>query len=92
MGKRTKNLLNRTQYERIKKMDHHSMNIWAGAFYAQAYEDGKRSVPESFQITEEFLRDALGAVKGIGVKRTEEAVTKIMLLVRNEEGIRDATR
>ncbi len=43
MGKIKGFILNRKQYDRIRKMDHCQMTLWAESVYKSGYADGKES-------------------------------------------------
>ncbi len=36
-------ILNRKQYDRIRKMDHCQMTLWAESLYKSGYEDGQKA-------------------------------------------------
>lgn len=66
MGKIKGFMLNRKQYDRIRKMDHCQMTLWAESLYKSGYADGQKAA-EGLTVSE--IRDILLAVKGIGEKR-----------------------
>lgn len=68
MGKVKGFMLNRKQYQNIRKMDHCQMTLWAEALYKNAFRDGRESAEG---LTSEEIREVLLNVKGIGEKRVE---------------------
>lgn len=68
MGKIKGFLLNRKQYEKIKRMDHCQMTLWAESIYKSGFKDGEESVKD---LSESRLRDILLTVKGIGEKKAD---------------------
>lgn len=61
-------VINRKQYQNIKKMDHNQMNLYLQEIYKNGYAEGVKSVP-GIDITE--IKKALLSVKGLGEKRVE---------------------
>lgn len=61
-------VINRKQYQNIKKMDHNQMNLYIQSIYKSGYAEGVKSVP-GIDITE--IKKALLSVKGLGEKRVE---------------------
>ena len=43
MGKIKGFILNRRQYDKIRKMDHCQMTMWAESVYKSGYKDGKET-------------------------------------------------
>ena len=74
MGKVKSFLLNRKQYDRIRKMDHCQMTLWAESVYKSGYKDGKEAAEG---LTASEIRDVLLAVKGLGEKRVNTVVTAL---------------
>lgn len=72
-------LLNRKQYDRIRRMDHCQMTLWAESVYKSGFADGKKSAEE---LTADEVREVVLGVKGIGEKR---AVTIVDALVAKME-------
>lgn len=68
MGKVKGFTLNRKQYDRIRKMDHCQMTMWAESVYKSGYKDGKEAA-EADSLTIEQVRECLLNLKGFGEKR-----------------------
>lgn len=68
MGKVKGFILNRKQYDRIKKMDRCTMTLWAESVYKSGYMDGKAAA-EAGSLTIDQVRECLLALKGFGEKR-----------------------
>lgn len=68
MGKIKGFVLNRKQYDRIRKMDHCQMTLWTETVYKSGYRDGQEAEREGL-LTIEQVRDCLLKIKGIGEKR-----------------------
>lgn len=66
--------INRKEYLKIKKMDHHQMTLWAESMYKSGFEDGQVSVP-SLDIS--LIKKALLSVKGIGEKKAADIIIAI---------------
>ena len=66
MGKIKGFLLNRKQYERIRRMDHCQMTLWAESIYKSGYSDGQNAAKG---LTATEIRGVLMTVKGLGEKR-----------------------
>ena len=60
--------LNRKEYLKIKKMDHHQMSLWAESMYKSGFEDGQKATDKS-TLTFEDVHEALARIKGLGEKR-----------------------
>lgn len=74
MGKIKGFMLNRKQYQQIRKMDHCQMTLWAESVYKSGYADGRKSAEG---LTSEEIREVLAGVKGIGEKRIEDIVAAL---------------
>ena len=61
-------VINRKEYQNIRKMDHNQMNLYIQSIYKSGYAEGVRSVP-GIDIAE--IKKALLSVKGLGEKRVE---------------------
>lgn len=68
MGKIKGFILNRKQYDKIRKMDHCQMTMWAESVYKSGYKDGKETA-EADSLTIDQVRECLLALKGFGEKR-----------------------
>lgn len=64
-------MLNRKQYERIRRMDHCQMTLYIESLYKMAYEDGHKAA-EGLNSTE--IREVLLGIKGIGEKKVDAIV------------------
>ena len=61
-------VINRKEYEKIKKKDHNQMNVYLQEIYKNGYMDGAKSVP-GIDIAE--IKKTLLSVKGLGEKRVD---------------------
>lgn len=68
MGKIKGFILNRKQYDRIRKMDHCQMTLWAESVYKSGYADSKEAADG---LTAPEIREVLLQVKGIGEKKVD---------------------
>ncbi len=68
MGKIKGFILNRKQYDRIRRMDHCQMTLWAESVYKSGYTDGKEAASG---LTAPEIREVLLQVKGIGEKKVD---------------------
>lgn len=82
MGKTKGFILNRKQYQNIRRMDHCQMTLWAESVYKSGYKDGQEETPG---LTSQEIRDALQPVKGIGEKRMD-AIVEALSLALEEKG------
>lgn len=64
-------VINRKQYQNIKKMDHNQMNLYIQSIYKSGFEDGKAAVPG---VDMQKVSDILKSIKGIGEKRAVDIV------------------
>ena len=64
-------ILNRKDYNRIRKMDHCQMTLWAESIYKSGFKDGADAVKEK-ALDVEQVRSVLLATKGFGVKRVAD--------------------
>ena len=55
MGKIKGFILNRKQYDKIRKMDHCQMTMWAESVYKSGYKDGKETA-EADSLTKDAAR------------------------------------
>lgn len=74
MGKSKGFLLNRKQYDRIRKMDHCQMTLWAESVYKSGYQDGKEATEG---LTTPEIREVLLTVKGLGEKRVNAIIAAL---------------
>lgn len=64
-------VINRKEYERIKRFDHNQMNNYVKSIYKSGFDDGKAAVPG---IDIQYIADIVKSVKGVGEKRAAEIV------------------
>lgn len=62
-------VINRKEYQGIKKKDHNQMNLYIQSIYKSGYTDGVKSVP-GIDITE--IKKVLLNIKGLGAKRVAD--------------------
>ena len=68
-------LLNRKQYDRIRKMDHCQMTLWAESLYKSGFADGKKAAEG---LTADEVREVVLGLKGIGEKRAATIVNALI--------------
>ena len=61
-------VINRKEYQNIRKMDHNQMNLYSQEIYKNGYTDGVKSVP-GIDISK--INEILLGIKGFGTKRVE---------------------
>lgn len=61
-------VINRKEYQAIKKKDHNQMNLYLQEIYKNGYMDGVKAVP-GIDIAE--IKKTLLSIKGLGEKRVE---------------------
>lgn len=61
-------VINRKEYQNIRKMDHNQMNAYIQEIYRNGYTDGVKSVP-GIDISK--IGEILLGIKGLGTKRVE---------------------
>ena len=62
-------VINRKQYQSIRKMDHDQMNLYIQSIYKSGYTDGVKSVP-GIDISK--INEILLGIKGLGAKRVAD--------------------
>mgnify|MGYP000411256617 CR=1 FL=1 len=67
-------VINRKEYQNIKKKDHNQMNLYLQSIYKSGYTDGVKSVP-GIDISK--ISGILLGVKGLGAKRVECVITAL---------------
>ena len=68
-------VVNRKEYQNVKKMDHNQMNLYIQSIYKSAYMDGFKAGTESVPgIDMQQVSDILKSIKGIGEKRAVDIV------------------
>lgn len=71
MGKIKGFILNRKQYDRIRRMDHCQMTLWAESVYKSGFKDGKEATSG---LSSQEIRHALLPINGIGNKKIDVIV------------------
>lgn len=61
-------MLNRKQYQNIRRMDHATLSSWVASVYQSGFKDGEDEANKN-SLTIEQVRDALLGLKGFGEKR-----------------------
>ena len=61
-------MLNRKDYNRIRRMDHCQLSLWVESVYKSGFEDGTNAVNEA-TLTVEQVKDTIVSIKGVGEKR-----------------------
>lgn len=61
-------VINRKEYQNIRKMDHNQMNLYIQSIYKSGYAEGVKSVP-GIDISK--IAEILIGIKGLGAKRVE---------------------
>ncbi len=61
-------VINRKEYQNIRKMDHNQMNLYLQEIYKSGYAEGVKSVP-GIDISK--IGEILLGIKGLGTKRVE---------------------
>lgn len=65
-------VVNRKEYQNVKKMDHNQMNLYIQSIYKSAYMDGFKAGTESVPgIDISKIGGILLGIKGLGAKRVE---------------------
>ena len=65
-------VINRKEYQAIKKKDHNQMNVYLQNIYKNAYMDGFKAGTESVPgIDISKIGEILLGIKGLGAKRVE---------------------
>ena len=67
-------VINRKEYQNIRKMDHNQMNLYLQEIYKNGYTDGVKSVP-GIDISK--ISEILIGIKGLGAKRVEARVATL---------------
>nr|DAS01789.1 MAG TPA: putative DNA-3-methyladenine glycosylase 2 [Caudoviricetes sp.] len=75
-------VINRKEYQNIRKMDHNQMNAYLQEIYKNGYTDGVKSVP-GIDIAE--VRKTLLSVKGLGEKRVEAVLAALEKEMKSEK-------
>lgn len=78
-------VLNRKEYQNVKKMDHNQMNLYIQSIYKTAYMDGFKDGTESvpgIDIAE--IKKVLLSIKGLGAKRVADILEALEKEFENE--------
>lgn len=78
-------VINRKEYQDIKKKDHNQMNVYLQNIYKNAYMDGFKAGTESvpgIDIAE--IQKVLLSIKGLGVKRVASILEALEKEFENE--------
>ena len=67
-------VINRKEYQSIRKMDHNQMNLYLQEIYKNGYTDGVKSVP-GIDIAE--IKKVLLSIKGLGEKRVADILAAL---------------
>lgn len=79
-------VINRKEYQNIKKKDHNQMNVYLQNIYKNAYMDGFKAGTESvpgIDITE--IKKILLSVKSLGEKRVEAVLAALEKEMKSEK-------
>ena len=74
-------VINRKEYQGIKKKDHNQMNLYIQSIYKSGYTDEVKSVP-GIDISK--ISEILLGIKGLGAKRVECIVATLEKEFENE--------
>ena len=83
MGKIKGFILNRKQYERIRKMDHCQMTLWAESIYKSGHADGMEAASG---LTSPEIREVLLGLKGIGEKKVDAITAALDEAMERKQG------
>ena len=77
MSKKGRNLvLNRKDYERIRRMDYCQMTLWVESVYKSGFKDGKAAASKG-ALTIGQVREILIGVNGFGEKRVSAVCSEL---------------
>ena len=80
-------MLNRKQYDKIRKMDHGQMQDYFGGVYALGYEAGVKAASEKREVPELVgLEDELLSIRGIGSAKARLICEKIREFLERKAG------
>lgn len=85
MAKNRAELINRKEYDRIRKMDHSQMSEFIAGIYKKGYTAGKK---DAEGLSESEVMQAILQVKGIGEKKVNDIV---QALTKAQEEMRTLT-
>ena len=75
-------VINRKEYQAIKKKDHNQMNLYLQEIYKNGYMDGVKSVP-GIDIVE--IKNVLLSIKGLGEKRVADILEVLEKEMKSEK-------
>lgn len=75
MAKNKTELINRKEYDRIRKMDHGQMSGFVEGVYQKGYAAGKK---DAEGLSETEIRNAIMGVKGVGEKKADDIMQAII--------------
>ena len=74
-------VINRKEYQNVKKMDHNQMNLYIQNIYKSGFEEGVKSVPGT-DIAD--IEKVLLGIKGLGAKRVAAIVAALEKEMKSE--------
>ena len=83
MAKNKVELINRKEYDRIRKMDHSQMSGFVAGIYQKGYAAGKKSAEG---LSEAEIRSAILSVKGVGEKKADDIMQAIVAADKEKGG------
>lgn len=75
-------VINRKEYQNIRKMDHNQMNLYIQNIYKSGFEEGVKSVPGT-DIAD--IEKVLLGIKGLGAKRVAAIVAALEKELKSEK-------
>lgn len=79
-------VINRKEYQNIKKKDHNQMNVYIQSIYKSAYMDGFKAGTESVPgIDIADIKKVLLGIKGLGAKRVAAIVAALEKEMKSEK-------
>ena len=75
-------VINRKEYQDIKKKDHNQMNLYIQSIYKSGFEEGVKSVPGT-DIAD--IEKVLLGIKGLGAKRVAAIVAALEKEMKSEK-------
>ena len=75
-------VINRKEYQNIKKKDHNQMNLYIQSIYKSGFEEGVKSVPGT-DIAD--IEKVLLGIKGLGAKRVAAIVVALEKEMKSEK-------
>lgn len=75
-------VINRKEYQNIRKMDHNQMNLYLQNIYKSGFEEGVKSVPGT-DIAD--IEKVLLGIKGLGAKRVAAIVAALEKEMKSEK-------